>query len=212
MTRKSSPPSRLGRHLFCSPISVNGDPEPASAAQKSHNSSLCSEVAAGYVNSGSARPPRVSQLPRLVRLKRVSPIRLRGRPTGGTEDLLAPGPAGTILGSVDGWLIATVLQGLWGECFRRYPPPGADSAIATLHLRGACCLAWWSQDPIARPRTAAWGTQWGQLDGCSVSPCVRAGRPLQLGAPPCAPLPCNAPLPKGGLPGASSPEARLGSG
>jgi hypothetical protein len=54
------------------------------------------------------------------------PNRLRGRPTGGTEVLLAPGSAGTFLGSVDGWLIATVLLGLWGECFRRYPPPGAD--------------------------------------------------------------------------------------
>lgn len=42
--------------------------------QTSRTSSLYSWVAAGYVNSGSARPPRVSRLPQPCRLKRVLPV------------------------------------------------------------------------------------------------------------------------------------------
>lgn len=67
-----------------------------------------------------------------------------------------------------------------------------------------------------RPRTAPWGTRWGQMDGHPAPARVLAGGPLGRVAPRCLPNPRNrrpAPLVPNGLPGLASQEASArGSG
>jgi hypothetical protein len=178
-----------------SPVPLTGRPG------WSLHSSLRSEVAAGYVNSGQrvhrgrCEPRRLFEAP--------SPLSRRARlgSRRGPKSCWLSGQRAHFSGSVDGWLLATILLPVpWGEGSRQYPPSGADLVIATLHLKGLCGVVWWSHDPIAPRRTALWETQWGQLNGHVAAVCVRAVGSSWPGHTSCVfPNSCNTP-PLRGLP------------
>lgn len=158
--------------------------------------------------------PRLCATPSAC-LSRVSP---RSGTAGSLREEPKPcwphGYAGNITGSVDCWLLATILQGPLGGVLSPVTASGRDLVIATLRLRGVCLLAWRSPDPIARRRTTSWGTQWGQSNGrlwCgSHEPCFLG--PPRLGSRSACSPPCNSSAPSWGLPcGAVFTGRRLGS-
>jgi hypothetical protein len=90
----------------------------------------CLETLAGWAQAQKARRPIQARSspgwrPAMSTLVSSSTAGILQLPPGNRSPA-SPALAGTFLGSVDGWLLATVLLGHRGECLRRYPPPGAD--------------------------------------------------------------------------------------
>ena len=112
-------PRGLGGTFSLSPVPLAG------RLGWSLHSSLRSEVAAGYVNSGQ-RVHRGRCEPRCLFEASCLLAGAAGL-AAGTEVPLAFWLAGKFSGSVDNWLLATILQPVpWGEGSRQYPPSGAD--------------------------------------------------------------------------------------
>jgi hypothetical protein len=175
-------------------------------------------VPAGYVNSGQ-HVHRGLGIPLRLHTRAVSPhgAAVRWLALGHRSPVSPPGPAGKFCG-------------VCGRLANGHCPDDAirGCSVASIRLtaltRPRIASSWGAQAvrcgglttrPL-RPRTAPWGTRWGQMDGHPAPARVLAGGPLGRVAPRCLPNPRNrrpAPLVPNGLPGLASQEASArGSG